>query len=124
MPDDPSKPAEPSQPAADPDPGIGERARAVASSTGAAASAIGKQLRDGLRGTRTAADANVPAKLRRLGKDTAGLLGKVTETTGRGMRKVAGQVVGSVKTVVDEVRERPGQPARDRDGDGGDPADK
>jgi hypothetical protein len=103
MPDDPSKPVE--------DPGIGERARKVASGTGAAVGALSKKLRDGLRGSKSGPDPNVPATLRRLGKDTAGLIGKVSETTGRSMRKVAGQVVDGVKTVVDELRDKP------RDGD-------
>jgi hypothetical protein len=104
---DPPKPDDESPEAAAEDPSLGDRARAVASGTGAAVNAIGKKLRDGLRGTRSTPDPNVPATLRRLGKDTAGLVGKVTETTGRGLRKVAGQVVDGVKTTVDQLRDKP-----------------
>jgi hypothetical protein len=99
------------------DPSIGDRARAVAVGTGAAAGAIARKLRDGLRGTKSSPDPNVPATLRRLGKDTAGLIGKVTETTGRGVKKVAGGVVDGVKTAVDQVRDKPADDAKPDDGD-------
>jgi hypothetical protein len=54
------------------DPSIGDRARAVATGTGAAAGAIARKLRDNLRGTKSSPDPNVPATLRRLGKDRPG----------------------------------------------------
>lgn len=102
---DPTKPTDP-PPAGEPEEtSIGEQARKVAGSTDAAVRAIGKKLRDGLTGQKSGPDPNLPATVRRWGKDMGGLLEKVTERTGRGMKKVAGQVVDGVKTAVDQVRE-------------------
>ena len=101
---DPSKPTDPPPADETQDGSLGEQARKVATSTDAAVRAIGKKLREGLRGQKSAPDANLPATVRRLGKDVGGLLEKVTERTGRGMRKVAGQVADGVKTAVDQAR--------------------
>jgi len=120
---DPDEPDEPGDEERDPD--IGERARAVAADTAAAAGAIGRKLRDGLRGGKPPAPAtgpSVPAALRRLGKDMGGLLEKVTVTSGRGIKKVAGQVADTVKTAVDQIGDKPAD-GGDKPDDGGKPDD-
>ena len=67
-----------------------------------------KGYRTALKGDKGAPDPQVPAKLRRLGKDMGGLVGKVSETTGKGMRKVAGEVVDGVKTAAEQIRKPKG----------------